>query len=395
MNPVYLNNLGIVCALGAGKQTVADGLFAGDSGVLSVENATSDGTTLPFAPVRATLPAMPETLAPYASRNVALALLALEEIDEAIRSALERFGAARVAVVMGSSTSGIQEGEDAVAALLRDGALPPGYDFRAQEIGSVAESIAVHYGLQSPAITISTACSSSAKALVTGRRLLNQNLADAVIAGGCDSRCGLTLNGFHALSALSQSACQPFSANRDGTVIGEGAAIFLMTREESPVALLGAGESADAHNMTAPEPEGRGAAAAMEAAIADAELSPADIDYVNLHGTATVLNDAMESRALRAICGVGVRCSSSKPQVGHTLGAAGALEAGLCWLTLAHNPDSLLPPHLWDAVPDPDAELTGLARPGDQLNPGGPVRLMSNSYAFGGSNISLILGDTS
>lgn len=393
MNQVYLNNLGIVCALGAGKQKVAGRLFSGETGVVLIENATSDGTTLPFAPVQETLPAPPVSLRPYASRNLSLVLKALEEIDHPIRSAVERFGADRVAVVMGSSTSGIQEGEDALAVMLRDESLPTGYDFRAQEIGSVAESVAVLYGLGAPAITISTACSSSAKALVSARRLLIQNLADAVIAGGCDSRCGLTLNGFHALSALSQSACRPFSRNRDGTMIGEGAAIFLMTREQSPVSLLGAGESADAHNMTAPEPEGRGAAEAMQAAIADANLSPADIDYVNLHGTATTLNDAMESRALREICGVSVPCSSSKPQLGHTLGAAGAIEAGLCWLTLAKNPESLIPPHIWDGKLDPDAALAGLTQPGDRLRSSGPARLMSNSYAFGGSNISLILGE--
>ena len=395
MSQVYLNDLGIVCTLGAGKRATAKALFFGESGAILTENATSDGTALPFAPVRVALPVPPESLFPYTSRNLALALKALEEIDHAICSALERFGPERIAVVMGSSTSGIQEGEDAVAILMQEGALPAGYDFRAQEIGSVAESIAVHYGLQAPAITISTACSSSAKALVTGRRLLNQNLADAVIAGGCDSRCGLTLNGFHALSALSQSACQPFSANRDGTMIGEGAAIFLMSREQGPVVLLGAGESADAHNMTAPEPEGRGAAEAMRAAIADAGLQPADIDYVNLHGTATALNDAMESRALRDICGSAIPSSSSKPQVGHTLGAAGAIEAGFCWLTLAENPESLLPPHVWDGVADPEAELTGLVQPGEHLGSTGPARLMSNSYAFGGNNISLILGDAS
>lgn len=389
----YLNSLGIVCALGLGRQTVAANLFAKDlTGTDYLENVVVDGDSLPFAAVTAELPTIPDNLTPYSSRNLALALLALEEIDLDVRQAIDQFGAHRIAVVMGTSTSGISEGERFLTTPSAVTSSSSSFDFLQQEIGSVAESIAAYYHLKAPAITVSTACSSSAKALAVARRLLRQNLADVVIVGGCDSRCELTLNGFHALSALSSSACNPFSINRDGTMIGEGAAIFLMSREEAGPELCGVGESSDAHNMTAPNPDGSGAGTAMAAALADASITADQLSYINLHGTGTLLNDAMESRAVKSICPSGIPCSSSKGQIGHTLGAAGAIEAALCWLTFEANPEQRLPPHCWDGESDQDALLTGLVSPGDRLATASRHYLMSNSYAFGGSNIAIVLG---
>jgi len=391
---VHLNELGIVCALGAGKDTVANRLFGGVTGVVRQDGAVTDGTSLPCAPVTVPLPETPTLLARFASRNLSLVLKALEEIHASCAAAVARFGPDRVAVVMGSSTSGISEGERALSNLdvTRTLQLPEGFDFLPQEMGSVAESIAALYALETPAITISTACSSSAKALATGRRLIRQGLADAVIAGGCDSKCGLTLNGFHSLSALTTTSCLPFSANRNGTMIGEGAAIFLMGRERTGAQLCGIGESSDAHNMTAPEPGGTGASNAMMTALTDGGISAAQVDYINLHGTATDLNDAMESRAVRSVFPENVPCSSSKAQIGHTLGAAGAIETAICWLTMCANPESKLPPHVWDGVPDPAAALPGLVTPTARLADRARRYLMSNSYAFGGSNVSLLLG---
>ncbi|MCZ6618693.1 MAG: beta-ketoacyl synthase N-terminal-like domain-containing protein, partial [Gammaproteobacteria bacterium] len=223
-------------------------------------------------------------------------------------------------------------------------------------------------------------------------RFIRTGLADAAVVGGCDSRCALTLNGFHSLSALSRSGCKPFSANRDGTVIGEGAAIFLMSREPVGPTLAGVGESSDAHNMTAPDPDGRGAVIAMTRALEEVGIDGKDLSYVNLHGTGTTLNDAMESRALENVVGDEVPCSSSKGQIGHTLGAAGAVEAAICWLTLQHNPGGKFPPHLWDGDPAEDAPLPGMVKKEDRLPAGTNHYLMSNSYAFGGSNISVVLG---
>ncbi len=394
---LHLNALGIVCALGAGKQTVATNLCRKNvTSIKIIEHAVAGGDSLPFARVTADLPEIPERLRRYTSRNFSLALLALEEIDSDIRHAIERFGRDRIAVIMGTSTSGISEGGRLLgnAAVLKAGTFPAGFDFLQQEIGSVAESIAAFYDLEAPAITVSTACSSSAKALAVARRLLRHELADVAIVGGCDSRCALTLNGFHALSALSPSGCNPFSVNRDGTVIGEGAAIFLMSRELTGPRLCGIGESSDAHNMTAPDPDGRGASAAMTAALADARITSDQLSYVNLHGTATQLNDAMESHALKAVCPASIPRSSSKSQIGHTLGAAGAIEAALCWLTLECNPENRLPPHIWDGEPDQDALMPGLVSNAGRLGKasGDSHYLMSNSYAFGGSNISIVLG---
>lgn len=392
MSAVYLNELGIVCGLGVGKAAVARALLSGESGVERIQSAVPDGTTLPFVPVTADLPGIPTELARFTSRNLALALGALAEIEAPIRRIIEQFGPDRVAVVMGTSTSGIAEGERTLSGLDDEAALPEGYDFLCQEIGSVAESIAVHYRLLAPAVTVSTACSSGAKALATARRLIRQGLADAVIAGGCDSRCQLTLNGFQALSALTTDRCLPFSANRDGTMIGEGAAVFLLSSEPGGAELIGVGESSDAHNMTAPQPDGRGARDAMLAALQDAGLAADAVSYVNLHGTGTPLNDTMEAKALAGVFPRSVPCSSSKGQLGHTLGAAGAVEAAVCWLTLCGNREGYLPPHVWDGIPDPQAPLAGLVNPGQQLPDRSRQFLMSNSYAFGGSNISVLLG---
>jgi 3-oxoacyl-[acyl-carrier-protein] synthase-1 len=393
---VHLNALGIVCAIGQGKAEVARRLFAGDvSGFVSIDNAVSGGESLLVGAVSSEVPPCPDRLARYASRNFSLALAALAEIDSEVRVAISQLGADRIAVVMGTSTSGISVGEDVLGReeVRAEQRFPSGYDFLQQEIGSTAESIAGYYELAGPAITVSTACSSGAKALAVARRLIGQGLADAVIVGGCDSRCALTLNGFYVLSALSKSTCRPFSVNRDGTVLGEGAAIFLMSRDPTGPYLAGVGESADGYSMTAPHPDGSGAISAMQRALKQAGVSGPELDYVNLHGTGTLLNDAMESRAVRQVVGDAVPCSSSKGQIGHTLGAAGAIEAAICWLTLQHNPEGLLPPHAWDEQPDSAAPLPGMVDADMRLDPAPRHLMMSNSYAFGGSNACVILGN--
>ena len=217
-----------------------------------------------------------------------------------------------------------------------------------------------------------------------------------MLCGGVDSLSDLTLQGFTALEATSESLCNPFSRNRNGINIGEAAALFLMTREpgNAAIALLGGGASSDAYHISAPEPEGRGALAAMRQALATAGCTPEEVDYLNLHGTATAHNDAMESQAVSTLFPQGVACSSSKPLTGHTLGAAGALEAAFCWLALSPlNPDQQLPPHRWDGEPDPALPALQLVAAGMRMNPTRPRRMMSNSFAFGGNNISLFLGD--
>jgi 3-oxoacyl-[acyl-carrier-protein] synthase-1 len=212
-----------------------------------------------------------------------------------------------------------------------------------------------------------------------------------VIAGGADSLCGFTIAGFQSLEAVSIERCNPFSVHRNGINIGEGAALFLMTRAPGPVRLAGSGESADAHHMSAPDPTGRGARSAISQALDRAGLAPREIDYINLHGTGTLQNDAMESAVVAELFGADRPCSSTKALTGHALGAAGAIEAALCWLTLANNPRRRLPPHWWDGQPDPGLPALRLVRPGEAAD--GPLRYaLSQSFAFGGSNAALIFG---
>lgn len=397
MIPVYLSALGLVNALGNSREAVRDRLLAGDgSGMVRESGWLTSGEEALVGKVRGELPVVPARLARFDCRNNRLLLAALAQIGEPVEQAIARHGRARIGVVLGTSTSGIAEGEAAIAALDRNGAMPAEFDYARQEIGAAAPFLARHLDLLGPAYTVSTACTSSAKALVSARLLLAAGVCDAVLAGGVDSLCRLTVSGFTALESVSPERCNPMSVNRRGINLGEGAALFLLTREpvsDAPcVALLGCGESSDAHHISAPHPEGLGAEVAMRAALRDAGLEPADLAYVNLHGTATAKNDEMESRAMRRVFSPELPVSSTKPLTGHTLGAAGATEAAFCWLTLTDD-NARLPPHLWDGAADPALPPLHLTAPGERMGTNRRRVVMSNGYAFGGSNVSLILGE--
>lgn len=393
----YLSALGLICALGDGREEVARRLFAGDDSGMRNESGWVPGRVLPVGAVKSALPPIPSHLASQGSRNNQLLLAAALQIESEIRQAIQRHGPERIGVILGTSTSGIDEASYSIAAWLRDRQFPGDYDYQQQELGAPANFLADWLQLSGPAYVISTACTSSARALLSARRALDQGLCDAVLCGGVDSLCKLTLNGFSALEAISAKRCNPFSRNRDGINIGEAAVLFLMTREASgthSIALLGAGASCDAHHISAPEPTGRGARQAMQQALDNAGLKPQDIGYLNLHGTATLHNDAMESLAVNAIFPAGVPCSSTKPLTGHTLGAAGALEAAFCWLSLApENKAHALPPQLWDGQADPQLPALNWTTSGEYMEQTAGRCLMSNSFAFGGNNISLIIGD--
>jgi 3-oxoacyl-[acyl-carrier-protein] synthase-1 len=385
---VYLNALGILNALGGDVDTVRAGLLAGSSAGMLRRDDLIPGRAVRVGTVRAELPALAAGFGAYDSRNNRLLAAALEQVRPAVDAALARHGAARVGIVLGTSTSGIAEGERALAAQLAQGALPAGYDYRQQEISSPSEYLRRALGVRGPAWTVSTACTSSAKVFASARRLIQSGLCDAVITGGVDSVCRLTLNGFAALESVSQGLCNPFSRNRDGINIGEGAAIFLMSREPGPVALLGVGESSDAYHISGPDPEGKGAETALRQALGQAGVT--QVDYLNLHGTATVLNDAMESQVVARVLGE-VPCSSTKPLVGHTLGAAGATEAAFCWMLLTGEGPAGLPPHVWDGVADPSLARLNLCSVG--YAPRACRVVASNSFAFGGNNACLVLGN--
>ncbi|RRV29044.1 beta-ketoacyl-[acyl-carrier-protein] synthase family protein [Pseudomonas sp. o96-267] len=394
--PGYLNALGVICALGEGKQAVADALFAGDTSGMRAEHGWVSERSLTVGAVHADLPAMPPGFESSHSRNNQLLLAAALQIEPELRAAIARHGAHRVGLVLGTSTSGIREAGEHIGRQLDDGELPAEYDYIQQEMAAPANFLADWLKLTGPVYCQSTACTSSARALLSAHRLLRMGLCDAVICGGVDSLCRLTLNGFSSLEAVSAEPCNPFSVNRHGINIGEAAALFLMTREHGPIAFFGGGATSDAHHISAPHPEGLGARAAMEKALANAGIATSDIDYLNLHGTATRHNDVMESKAVHALFPNGLPCSSSKPMTGHTLGAAGALEAAFCWLTLSeYNRDGLLPPHLWDGQRDPEVAPLELVQPGARFARDRGRNLMSNSFAFGGNNVALILGDAS
>jgi 3-oxoacyl-[acyl-carrier-protein] synthase-1 len=383
----YLNECGIVCALGGSHETIKKNLFEARSGVSTTQAWAA--RPLPLGSVELPLADMQDWAPAYRSRNNQLALTALQQIRAAVDAAIQRYGADRVGVVVGTSTSGIAGTEGALRHHAQHGALPEDFYYEQQEMGSPAAMLASTLGISGPAYVHSSACSSSAKAMASAARLINMGLCDAVLTGGVDTLCAFTVAGFSALESVSSERCNPLSANRKGINIGEGAALFLMSREPATVALRGWGESSDGHHMSAPDPAGSGARLSIAQALKRAGIKAADVDYINLHGTATPQNDAMESHVIHELFGDSVPVSSTKPFTGHTLGAAAAIEAALCWLAMQDG-EGRLPPHLWDGVADPALPKLNVALPGAVL--GRPMRwALSNSFAFGGSNATLVL----
>lgn len=336
---------------------------------------------------------LPEALARYDCRNNRLTLMGLETdgFGERVREATARYGADRVGVFLGTSTAGILQTE--LAYRRRDpatGALPDDFHYRTTHNAfSLAEFTRDHFGLTGMAMAISTACSSSAKVFAAAARQLALGTIDAAIVGGVDTLCLTTLYGFASLQLTSKNPCRPYDASRDGISIGEGAAFALLERNASPapgtVMLLGVGESSDAYHMSSPHPEGLGARLAMEAALRLAGLVTTDIDYINLHGTATPANDAAEGKAVAALFGDTVPGNSTKGYMGHTLGAAGAIEALVCAMALT---DGRLPGSPGTGALDPSIPIRYQLQGEDRAL----RHALSNSFGFGGSNCSLILG---
>ena len=392
--PCSLAAFGMVTALGSSVDAIWPRILAGDQSGLRGRTDLVPGRSLLVAEVAEEPPPCPPALARRGCRSNALSLAAFRQIEPQVHRIVAEVGAERVAIVMGSSTSGIGAAETALAVRARTGSLPEGFDYAQVEFGGAAEFLADYAGIRGPSYTISTACSSGARAIESGRALLELGACDAVVAGATDSLCRLTAAGFSALQAVSEAPSNPFSLNRNGLNLGEGAAVFLLTRDPGGVQLLGAGVSSDAYHMSAPDPEGTGAEFAMRKALSEAGVAADEVCYVNLHGTGTVLNDAMEARVVSRILGDRVLCSSTKPLVGHTLGASGAIELGICWLLLTRRSgDTLdLPPHRWDGVPDPAMPSLRLVEPGTSMRAPRRVIVLSNSFGFGGSNATLVVG---
>ena len=398
MSHCRISAIGLVNALGTSCAEILPKLLAGDrSGVALVPGFLAEGEAR-LGMVNCHLPLVPENLASLRSRNTQLLIASFEQIASPVAQAIAQFGAHRVGVVVGSSTSGIPEGERAIFSQEGGRGLPEGYNYFQQEMGAVAEIVSTLSGAQGPSYCISTACSSSAKVFRAGKGLLDSGVCDAVIVGGADCLCRMTVRGFAALELLSAQPTNPLSRNRLGINIGEGAALLLLMREPGGVQVCGVGEASDAYHISSPHPEGRGACSAMQASLKDAGVAPEQIAYLNLHGTGTSHNDAMEARAVAAVFGEhlpALACSSTKPMVGHMLGASGATEVAFCAMVLAFAQETgtvFLPPHVYDGDYDASLPPLSLVRPGDTLSLGQSCFMMSNSFGFGGSNCAVVLG---
>jgi 3-oxoacyl-[acyl-carrier-protein] synthase-1 len=394
MNPLLLAEYTATSSIGQGVAATLTALLEQRSGLARCEFETVKIDTHIGEVPGVDAQRLPRALQIFNCRNNRLAELALQQdgFFDAVQAAAARCGRRRVGVFIGTSTAGIMQTELAYRA--RDavsGALPPSFEYgTTHNPFSVADYVRQRCRLEGPAVAVSSACASSAKAFGSARRMIEAGLIDAALVGGTDSLCLTTLYGFHSLQLSSPTPCRPFDAARDGISIGEAAAFALLERvpenlDPDSVLLYGVGESSDAYHMSAPHPEGLGAKRAMQAALTAASMEPGDIDYINLHGTGTPSNDRSESQAVTSIFGPTTPCSSTKGATGHTLGAAGALEAVISALAIQNG---LMPGGVHTARVDPTLTAHYIKE-----NRRAPVkRVLSNSFGFGGTNCSLILG---
>lgn len=394
MRPLLLKEFTATSCIGKGVAATLESLLEQRSGLKICEFETVDIKTYVGEVAGVDDVRLPENLHKFECRNNRLAELALQ-LDGffgAVQQAAERWGRRRVGVFLGTSTAGILQTE--LAYRERDpvsGALPSSFEYGSTHNSfSVADYVRQRCRLEGPAVAVSCACASSAKVFGSARRMIEAGLIDAALVGGVDSLCLTTLYGFHSLQLSSPAPCRPFDVARDGISIGEAAAFALLERvpddlDGGSVLLLGIGESSDAYHMSAPHPEGLGARRAMQAALAAAMLESGDIDYINLHGTGTPSNDRSESQAVTGVFGPTTPCSSTKGATGHTLGAAGALEAVITALAIKNG---LMPGGVHTTKVDPTLTAHYI-----RDNRRAPVaRVLSNSFGFGGTNCSLIFG---
>lgn len=388
MNPLRVSAYTISSAVGAGRAAHVQALRAGTTGLGRISFDTHSLECW-LGEVRDFDVPLTGVLAEWDCRNNRLAEFALnqDQFLDTVADCRARYGATRVGVFVGTSTSGVQQTELAYRARDLAGSLPGWFDQRrTQNIFSVADFVARRLGLRGHALAISTACSSSAKVFAAARRAIAAGVCDAAVVGGVDSLCLTTLYGFNSLQLISAGICRPADAARGGISIGEAGGFALLDpAAEGSLALLGYGESSDAYHMSLPEPAGRGASESMRAALARAGVAPSEVDYINLHGTGTIANDATECRAVCDVFGSATPCSSTKGWTGHALGAAGMVEAAVSLMALEHG---FMPRSLNTRVRDPAIEAGILLE-----TRSAPLRrVLSNSFGFGGSNCSLLFG---
>ena len=341
----------------------------------------------------------------YDMKIIRIENAALEQIADDVLAAKSRYGADRLAVCIGSCDNGTEFSLAGHRKYFADGEFPADYSLEIQGADYVATFAAEKFGLRGPALTFATACSSSAGAIIKAAEMIKAGLVDAALVGGIDIASDTTLMGFSSLEAVSSEITNPFSKNRHGITLGDGAAFFVLTKEPTTIKLLGWDESADAYHMTSPDPSGAGAEKAIRRAMENAGLAASDVGYINLHGTGTKFNDSMEAKAVAAVFGgadggaggqASVPLSTTKPVTGHTLGAAAALEAAICWKALMENSEKndniKLPVQVWDGEQDEELPALNIVDGKSKAVKGELKVCLSNSFAFGGANACLVLG---
>ena len=393
MQPLVVSRFSVVNSLGSGSEAMLQALREKRSGLAPCEFDTARLDTYVGAVSGLDDFRVRADLHDYDCRNNRLAQLCLEQDGFAreIAAARDRYGAGRIGLYLGTSTSGLHSTE--LAYRRRDpktGALPADYHYaETQNAYSLGKFVRHYLGLTGPGFVVSSACSSSAKVLGNAARMIAAGICDAAVVGGVDSLCLMTLYGFHSLGLTAPGPCRPYDVDRDGISIGEGGGFALIEKadrvESGAILLLGVGESSDAYHMSTPHPEGLGARMAMQQALDSAGLEPSDIDYINLHGTATKSNDASEDKAVFEVFGRETPCSSTKGATGHLLGAAGITESIVCILAIGHG---LMPGSANTRSVDPALKSNYLLENRNEKI----TRVLTNSFGFGGSNCSLVLG---
>ena len=394
MKKIYLSAPALVCCAGLNTDELYRACLDGNQNNFAMREY--NGKNIPVGQISGDLPEVDlQDFGPPSftgdTRIIRIINAALAQLAPAVEKAKAKYGREKIGICLGSCDNGSEASLIAHNDYLTRGSFPKDYNLNFQSASFPAEFVSRLFDITGPVFTITTACASGASAIIRGAELIRSGVCDAVIAGGADIVSEAAFTGFNVLEAVSDSLTNPFSKNRKGITLGEAAVFFLLDSEKiSDIKLLGIGESSDAWHMTAPGEDGSGPAKAMKAALDNAGISAGRIDYINLHGTGTVLNDKAESLALKTVFDAAPPVSSTKPITGHTLGAAGALEAAICWMVL--NEQKGLPVHCWDGVFDEDAPFL----PAEKNNADNVCKpsliCMTNNFAFGGCNVSLIMG---
>ena len=397
MTPVYFSRPAVFCAAGNNIDELWENVSSGNQNGIRRVKALNGKE---FFAARIADDLLEKSSGRYDMRIIRIEEMALRQIEKEIEFVKNKYGAKRIGVCVGSCDNGTEFSLAGHREFFARGEFSGSYALEMQGADYVASFISEKYGLRGVSLAFETACSSSAGAIIKASELIRSGICDAVVAGGIDIASDTVLMGFDSLEAVSPEITNPFSRNRRGITLGEAGAFFVLSKEifpgTLPVQLLGYGESADAYHMTSPDPSGDGARRSMENALKSAGINPDAVDYINLHGTGTKYNDSMEAKAVQAVFGnIGVPASTTKPVTGHTLGAAGALEAAVCYACIEKNcggKEIKLPVQVWDKQQDSEIPALNIIDSENNKNSGKVKICLSNSFAFGGANSSLIIG---